>query len=83
MSPGRAPVLRVRGYGARFTLCGPWSSGAPPMQLAEAPDFNGRVLAGSSPGGFSEVSLAGPIRAETCCMARVRGARCVQGLYLS
>ena len=53
------------------------------MQLAEAPAFNGRVLAGCSPAGFSEVPLAGPIRAETCCMARVWGARCVQGLYIS
>ena len=43
------------------------------MRLAEAPAFNGRVLAGCSPAGFSEVPLAGPIRAETCCMARVRG----------
>ena len=62
-------MLRVRGYGARLAFRGPWSGGLAPMQLAAAPTFNGRVLAGCSLTGFSEAPLAGPIRAETCCMA--------------
>jgi hypothetical protein len=63
-------MLRVRGYRARFTLCGPWSGGLAPMQLASAPTSNGRVLTGCSLAGFSEAPLTRPIRAETSCMAR-------------
>jgi len=48
----------------------PWSGGLASVQLAPAPSFNNRVLAGRSLAGLGKAPLARPMRPKTRCFAR-------------
>jgi len=62
-------VLRVRRYGARFTFRGLWSGAQGAMQPTPGLSFEGRLLAGGAPAGFSEAAFARPIGTKTRCPA--------------
>ena len=69
MGPGPLRVRRVRRYDPRLALRGPWPCAPAPMQLATAPLFNGRVLAGRARPGLCTAPAPRPTRAKTRCMA--------------
>ena len=79
LGPGPSSVLRVRRYGACLAFGCPWSGGLAAVQLAPAPLFNGRVLAGRSLAGLCKAPLARPVRPKTRCMAGF-SKRCVVSL---
>ena len=51
-------MLRVRRYGARFTFRGLWAGAQAAMQPTPGLSFEGRLLAGATPAGFSEAAFA-------------------------
>ena len=71
VSLGPSSVLRVRGSGPCLALRCPRSGRPATMQLASAPTFNCRVLAGAAAPGLCTASAPRPIRSETRCHARL------------
>jgi hypothetical protein len=62
-------VLRVRRYDPCPALRGPWSGAQAAMQPTPGLSFEGRLLAGGAPAGFSEAAFARPIGTKTRCPA--------------
>jgi len=79
MSPGPSSVLQMRRSDPCLAFRRPWSRRPAALQLASAPTFNGRVLAGRSLAGLGKAPLARPMRPKTRCMAGF-SKRCVVSL---
>ena len=69
VSLGPSSVLRMRGSGPCLALRRPWSGRPAAMQPTPGLSFEGRLLAGGAPAGFSEAALARPIATKTRCPA--------------